>query len=375
MADVDNDSIPAGRRLGSGERRLGFHENDAGNSTAPAFDTMTVALVSLIGLLLFVILVVISLWLLRRVWKRRFERRSVVFPSDGAVTPQQVLPQLQQQVEAQQEVGKDWIRDRQRLIRKRLKTIETWLITKRVKEHDDRHCKMLLESSCHNPGTVDSGPGRHENRPQETCTCSFSSSQLSTDSSSDSSQTSENETTNDTRSILVSSDDETTASAPNHNECPICMSGFEVGDVVSWSSSQACSHYFHHECIKQWLVENVGCPICRETYLPIDEVATGTADFTEATLSKPGISSQEKLAAILKSTTGQQILLNLKCAYDRQSSEMSVCVRHGLVGGLGRRRSGRDGRTGQDDRCEPSDRYKQSDRHKKSERYNPSDSK
>ena len=53
-------------------------------------------------------------------------------------------------------------------------------------------------------------------------------------------------------------------------ECPICMEVFEVGDCVSWSASTSCNHVFHHDCIKEWLLRRIGCPYCRETFLPVD---------------------------------------------------------------------------------------------------------
>jgi hypothetical protein len=53
-------------------------------------------------------------------------------------------------------------------------------------------------------------------------------------------------------------------------ECPICMEVFEVGQCVSWSASTKCEHVFHYECIKEWLLRRIGCPYCRETFLPVD---------------------------------------------------------------------------------------------------------
>jgi hypothetical protein len=54
-------------------------------------------------------------------------------------------------------------------------------------------------------------------------------------------------------------------------ECPICIEPFAVDEIVSYSPNKACSHAFHHECIKEWLLRNGNCPFCREVYLPIDE--------------------------------------------------------------------------------------------------------
>ena len=54
-------------------------------------------------------------------------------------------------------------------------------------------------------------------------------------------------------------------------ECPICMDEFHVRDVVSWSSYETCSHVYHHQCIKEWLLRHSTCPICREVFLPVDQ--------------------------------------------------------------------------------------------------------
>ena len=34
-------------------------------------------------------------------------------------------------------------------------------------------------------------------------------------------------------------------SESDNHECPICMEEFEVGDIVSWSTSRHCGHVFH----------------------------------------------------------------------------------------------------------------------------------
>ena len=59
----------------------------------------------------------------------------------------------------------------------------------------------------------------------------------------------------------------------DEKECPICMEPFKVDDVVSWSPDLdgTCKHVFHHECIKEWMLQSGNCPCCRELILPIDE--------------------------------------------------------------------------------------------------------
>ena len=36
--------------------------------------------------------------------------------------------------------------------------------------------------------------------------------------------------------------------------CAVCLSEYEVNDEISWSSNSECTHVFHTDCIKQWLV-------------------------------------------------------------------------------------------------------------------------
>lgn len=68
--------------------------------------------------------------------------------------------------------------------------------------------------------------------------------------------------------------DDNLFSDQDERECPICMEQFEEGDVVSWSSYEACSHTYHHQCIKEWLLRHNNCPFCREIFLPVDNVHT-----------------------------------------------------------------------------------------------------
>ena len=44
------------------------------------------------------------------------------------------------------------------------------------------------------------------------------------------------------------------------NVCSICLCELEEGDLVG---DIQCGHYFHKECLKEWLVKNNHCPICR----------------------------------------------------------------------------------------------------------------
>lgn len=45
--------------------------------------------------------------------------------------------------------------------------------------------------------------------------------------------------------------------------CVICLSTYEDGDMLSklW-----CKHHFHRACIKEWLILNRRCPLCKQDF-------------------------------------------------------------------------------------------------------------
>ena len=48
----------------------------------------------------------------------------------------------------------------------------------------------------------------------------------------------------------------------SQKECAICLSEFEEGQPVTPLSCDV-KHYFHSECIKQWIKTKNTCPLCR----------------------------------------------------------------------------------------------------------------
>jgi hypothetical protein len=62
---------------------------------------------------------------------------------------------------------------------------------------------------------------------------------------------------------------------PDQECCSICLEPYEVGDVVAGMKSkhkkttskqkkeQRCKHWFHKECILEWLQDHDECPLCR----------------------------------------------------------------------------------------------------------------
>ncbi|KAM3372436.1 hypothetical protein ACQJBY_019355 [Aegilops geniculata] len=45
--------------------------------------------------------------------------------------------------------------------------------------------------------------------------------------------------------------------------CPICLQEFEAGGERAGRRLPACSHVFHLECIRSWLLRKPHCPMCR----------------------------------------------------------------------------------------------------------------
>jgi Ring finger domain len=98
---------------------------------------------------------------------------------------------------------------------------------------------------------------------------------------------------------VIASDD------ADEHECPICMSAFKVDDIVSWSANTECTHVYHHECIKEWLLRHTECCLCKQIMLPVDEKRGKTAK--------------------------QEALQELSTRYASASSTSYYCVHEGLI--------------------------------------------
>lgn len=110
----------------------------------------------------------------------------------------------------------------------RYATIEGWLISKRVRAHDDQ-CRCRGGEPC-----LSSPPTLKQASSYDTM-----------------------ETAEESLSAV---------------ECPICMCDLSPGEIVSWSPSTACVHVYHHQCIKSWLLRHRNCPSCRHVFLPPDDM-------------------------------------------------------------------------------------------------------
>ncbi|KAG8956260.1 hypothetical protein FRC04_004337 [Tulasnella sp. 424] len=70
--------------------------------------------------------------------------------------------------------------------------------------------------------------------------------------------------------------------------CPICISEFEEGDDLRVLPCEG-KHKFHQNCVDPWLLQISGlCPLCREDFTALENMATGVApEEAEAAASPP----------------------------------------------------------------------------------------
>jgi len=150
--------------------------------------------------------------------------------------------------------------------------------------------------------------------------------------------------------------------------CVICLDSFEPGDMVSWSKHDSnCTHVFHTECIRQWLVDRRQdeCPACRccmvklpdtsesdlkkiegsDNWTAVEEEEVDTAEAASAAQSKDepsffvimhglisrtiapssGISSRRARRALSAPTSGQYNLVSVDSdSFDSQDGHEQV---------------------------------------------------
>ena len=52
----------------------------------------------------------------------------------------------------------------------------------------------------------------------------------------------------------------------NYNVCPICLSKYQPKNTLK--ALPDCFHYFHSDCLDEWLRLNATCPLCRSSPAP-----------------------------------------------------------------------------------------------------------
>lgn len=53
--------------------------------------------------------------------------------------------------------------------------------------------------------------------------------------------------------------------------CRICLEEYQVGEEIGWSKNRDCHHFFHKNCLLEWLAIHKECPMCRKSYEIDDE--------------------------------------------------------------------------------------------------------
>jgi hypothetical protein len=185
------------------------------------------------------------------------------------------------------QVGKD---EEERILY-RYETIEHWLITKRAQKHDDSCtvvvCGIIPQS--HSAKDVEVGATAADSN----CACCPVKDVEVGDTAADSNcaccpvkvlVTPEQQASPNTFNTDRDDDDSLFNDEDNGKECPICMNTFCEGDIVSWSANEKCSHVYHHECIKEWMLRRTECPCCRGTFLACDDILVD--DKTEEELEE-----------------------------------------------------------------------------------------
>lgn len=64
-------------------------------------------------------------------------------------------------------------------------------------------------------------------------------------------------------------DGTTLLSSSIQNMCAICCDDYEEGDDIAYSRNQECHHFYHVDCILEWLMrdDHNDCPLCRSAFL------------------------------------------------------------------------------------------------------------
>ncbi|KAI6707065.1 hypothetical protein NL676_010027 [Syzygium grande] len=73
---------------------------------------------------------------------------------------------------------------------------------------------------------------------------------------------------------------------PGDNTCPICLCEYQPEEVLR--TIPECDHYFHADCIDEWLKMNATCPLCRNTP---DESTLVTPSVASRSSSLPSTSA------------------------------------------------------------------------------------
>ncbi|EEF51348.1 putative RING-H2 finger protein ATL21A [Ricinus communis] len=75
---------------------------------------------------------------------------------------------------------------------------------------------------------------------------------------------------------------------PNDNTCPICLCEYQPKETLR--TIPECNHYFHADCIDEWLKMNATCPLCRNSP-DVSSVATPSSSLSASSIATTPSSS------------------------------------------------------------------------------------
>ena len=78
-------------------------------------------------------------------------------------------------------------------------------------------------------------------------------------------------------------DDQAEEKGESRIVCSICLSEYEEDDIISRSPNILCTHFFHKNCITEWLMSCDECPCCRCDYLTRNDTDTDTSRDSQET--------------------------------------------------------------------------------------------
>lgn len=166
-------------------------------------------------------------------------------------------------------------------VEERKKQIRDALILRRLKKYSNSggtciECNTSSSSSSSNDIEANQDDVSSSAAAQPTLTLSSSSTTLSSDSASPSpasrgkrekkqrkgqAQANESSSLSESRRFLRR------FHAEQEKGCSICLCDYSDGDHICFSHNPNCTHFFHIECITDWLITHDVCPYCREDYL------------------------------------------------------------------------------------------------------------
>ena len=150
----------------------------------------------------------------------------------------------------------------QERIDRRYETIEHWLITKKILKHDEFCRRVCCEIVPSSPPLCQVLTDSDKERMKEFAEKKHKAQQQQQQADL---EKGEGGSSQDTSQQQQEEEEPITYFTPRpdsewdeEKECPICMNSLCHDDIVSWSANPKCTHVFHHQCVKEWLLRKTG---------------------------------------------------------------------------------------------------------------------